>query len=108
VSSNYTLSNLNILYHNQTVEWFDQNKIPYSNNPIYSPAWLQPRALPQSVKQHLKETLSTVNFDMYIGTDHTDQDQQNWEECLKQIAQQDTAKGIKWHKYLPDLHNMLT
>jgi len=108
VSSNYTLSNLNVLYHNQTIEWFNQNQIPYSNNPIYRPVWLQPRALPQFIKQHLKEILSTVDFDTYIGIEHTDQDQQNWEECLKQIAQQDIAKGIQWQQYLPELYNMLT
>ena len=108
VSSNYTLSNLNVLYHNQTVAWFDQNKIPYSNNPIYQPTWLQPRALPQSIKQHLKTVLCDVDFKTYIGTEHTDVDQQNWEECLVQIHKQDTAKGIKWQEYLPDLYNMLT
>lgn len=108
VSANYTLSNLNILYHNQTVEWFNQNQIPYSNNPIYRPTWLQPRALPQSVKQHLKEILSTVDFNTYIGSIHTDQDQLNWEECMKQLAQQDNAKGISWQEYLPDLYNTLT
>jgi len=103
VSSNYTLSNLNILYHNQTVEWFNQNKIPYSNNPVYFPSWMQPRALPQHVKNHLREILSTVDFDTYIGADHTDQDQHNWQECLQQLAQQDAAKGIKWQEYLPEL-----
>jgi organic radical activating enzyme len=108
VSANYTLSNLNVLYHNQTVEWFNQNQIPYSNNPIYRPTWLQPRALPQSVKQHLKEILSTMDFNTYIGSTHTDQDQLDWEECTKQLAKQDNAKGISWQEYLPDLHNTLT
>lgn len=103
VSANYTLSNLNILYHNQTIEWFNQNKIPYSNNPIYEPTWLQPRSLPQHVKQHLKETLSKSDFDTYISTTHTTRDQNRWEECLKQITNQDTAKGINWQEYLPEL-----
>ena len=103
ISSNYTLSNLNVLYHNQTVGWFDQNKIPYSNNPIYHPTWMQPRALPEPVKKYLKETLSDSDFKTYIGTEHTDVDQQNWEECLLQINKQDTAKRIKWHEYLPEL-----
>ena len=103
VSSNYTLSNLNVLYHNQTVEWFNQNKILYSNNPIYWPTWLQPRALPQHIKQHLKNMLSEVDFRTYIGTEHTDTDQQNWGKFLLQINKQDTAKGIKWQEYLPEL-----
>ena len=106
VSANYTLSNLNILYHTQTVDWVDQNQIPYSNNPIYAPTWLQPRALTESVKHHLKETLSTDDFDTYIGATHKDSDQQNWEKCLTQIAKQDTAKGIKWQEYLPKLSQL--
>ena len=103
ISSSYTLSNLNLMYHNQTVEWFNQNKIPFNNNPIYYPAWLQPRALPQSIKQYLKEVLSESDFNTYIGTEHTDIDQRNWEECLLQINKQDTAKNIKWQEYLPKL-----
>ena len=108
ISSNYTLSNLNVLYHNQTVNWFNQNKIPFSNNPIYSPVWLQPRTLPTHIKQHLKEVLSIRDFNTYIGSTHTDNDQRNWEECLKQIAKQDATKGIEWKTYLPELYNMLT
>lgn len=108
VSANYTLSNLNILYHNQTIEWFNQNQIPYSNNPIYHPAWLQPRALPQHVKQHLKEILCDSDFKTYIGTEHTDQDQKNWDQCLEQINKQDTAKGIKWQRYLPEFAKITT
>ncbi|CAB4164145.1 4Fe-4S single cluster domain containing protein [uncultured Caudovirales phage] len=108
ISSNYTLSNLNVLYHNQTVDWFNQNKIPFSNNPVYSPVWLQPRTLPAHIKQHLKEVLSIRDFNTYIGSTHNDTDQQYWEECLKQIAKQDAAKGIEWKTYLPELYNMLT
>jgi hypothetical protein len=107
VSSNYTISNLNILYHNQTVEWFTQNKISYQTNPVYNPIWLQPRSLPEHIKQHLKQTLNAMDFATYIGTDNTEYDQLNWEECLKQIAKQDSAKGINWQNYLPELHNML-
>lgn len=107
VSSNYTLSNLNVLYHGQTVDWFKQNNIDFSNNPIYHPAWLQPRALPQHIKQYLKTVMCESDYLTYIGTQHTSVDQQNWDICLKQIARQDTAKGIKWQDYLPDLHNML-
>lgn len=107
VSSNYTISNLNILYHNQTIEWFTQNKIPYQTSPVYKPIWLQPRSLPEHIKQHLQQTLSETDFATYIGIDHTVDDQLNWEECLKQIANQDSAKGIHWPDYLPELHNML-
>jgi sulfatase maturation enzyme AslB (radical SAM superfamily) len=108
ISANYTLSNLNILYHNQTTEWFDKNNIVYSVNPIYTPAWLQPRALPESIKKVLKQQLSATDYNTFIGPIHTDQDQQNFQKMLEQTKIQDIAKKIKMEDYLPELYNMLT
>lgn len=107
ISSSYTLSNLNILYHAQTVEWFDQNKIPHNNNPIYQPVWLQPRALPLTAKQHLKTILTESDFDTYIGSDHGKQDQLHWEECLIKLSKQDAVKGANWQEYLPQLAQLV-
>jgi len=107
VSANYTLSNLNVLYHNESVAWFNEQKIEYANNPIYRPAWLQPRALPQHVKQHLKTVLSPVDYATYIGDTHTDADQANFEEFLKQIKRQDQLKGISIKHYLPELCELI-
>jgi len=107
ISSSYTISNLNILYHDQTVEWFDQNKIPYNNNPIYQPVWLQPRALPLTAKQHLKTILTESAFNTYVGSDHNKQHQLQWEECLIQLSKQDAVKGINWQEYLPQLAQLV-
>ena len=108
VSSNYTLSNLNILYHNKTIEWFDKNNIIYSVSPVYNPSWLQTRALPESIKKILKRQLSAVDYNTFIGPIHTDQNQQNFQTMLEQIKIQDTSKKIQMKNYLPELHNMLT
>ena len=107
VSANYTLSNLNVLYHNETVAWFNDQKIEYANNPIYRPDWLQPRALPTHVKQHLKTVLNSMDYDTYIGDYHTDTDQNNFEEFLKQIKRQDNLKGISIKNYLPELCELI-
>jgi organic radical activating enzyme len=107
ISANYTLSNLNILYHTQTVDWFNQNNMVYSVSPIYSPSWLQPKALPQKVKQILKQTLTSVDYNTFIGPIHTEQDEQNVKLMFDQIKIQDTAKKIQMKDYLPELHNML-
>jgi len=108
ISSNYTLSNLNILYHNKTIEWFDTNNIVYSVNPVYNPSWLQPRALPVSIKKILKRQLSAVDYNTFIGPIHTDQNQQNFQTMLEQIKKQDASKKIQMKTYLPELYNMLT
>lgn len=107
VSANYTLSNLNVLYHNETVTWFNNQKMQYANNPIYRPDWLQPRALPTHVKQHLKTVLNPADYKMYIGDCHTDTDQNNFEEFLVQIKRQDQLKNISIKNYLPTLYQLI-
>jgi organic radical activating enzyme len=107
ISSNYTLSNLNILYHNKTVEWFDKNNIVYSVNPIYNPVWLQPKALPESIKKLLKLQLSAVDYNTFISPIHTDHDQRNFQQMLEEIKKQDTSKKIQMKDYLPELHKLL-
>ena len=106
VSANYSLSNLNVLYHNQTVAWFESQKMKYANNPIYHPEWLQPRALPKSVKKHLKSVLNNVDYSTYIG-DHNELDDQNFQEFRRQISIQDHAKKIHIKNYLPELYTLI-
>ena len=107
ISSNYTLNNLNILYHNQTVEWFNQNNIVYSVNPVYTPLYFSPKALSVHVKQILKSELTANDYNTFIGPIHTDIDQTNFENFLLQIKQQDLAKQISMHSYLPRLAELL-
>lgn len=107
VSSNYTISNLNILYHNNTVNWFNDQQLIFSNNPIYTPSWLQPRALPVNIKNYLATELSEIDFDTFISNSHTSQDQANFEKFLKEIKKQDNAKQINLKDYLPELANLL-
>lgn len=106
ISANYTLSNVNLLYHNETMEWFSYNQLPFAYNLIDDPFWFQPRALPLHVKQHLENELAPADLVTFFGTQHTDTDKCNWEECLRQLDKQDTAKGIKWQDYLPELFQL--
>ena len=105
ISANYTLSNLNIMYHNQTTAWFTQNNIPFANNPIYTPAWLQPRTLPAASKKHLETILSQQDYDMYIGQ-HSVEDDEKFQQCILNIQQQDRAKNINIKDYLPEFCEM--
>jgi organic radical activating enzyme len=107
ISSNYTLSNLNILYHNKTIKWFNENNIVYSVSPVYNPTWFQPRALSESIKKLLKLQLSAVDYNTFVGPIHTDRDQQNFQIMLEQIKKQDTSKKIQMKDYLPELYNIL-
>lgn len=107
VSSNYTISNLNIIYHNNTVDWFNNNNIVFSNNMIYEPNWLQPKALPKNVIQHLKSTLNNVDYNTFIGEYNSELSQPLFEQFKTEIKRQDTAKGINLKDYLPELAQMI-
>ena len=106
VSSNYTLSNLNILYHETTTQWFDKNNINYSVNPVYHPVWLQPKALPETVKKILKTRLLAKDYNTFIGPIHTEQDQQNFLMMLNHTELQDIGKKIQMVDYLPELYQL--
>lgn len=106
VSANYTISNLNIIEHNKTVAWFNENQIPYANNPIYNPLWLQPRALPLHIKPYLRSELTPADYQTYIG-EHCVNDDVNYQEFLKQIKQQDQLKKISIQSYLPKFCQLL-
>lgn len=96
VSVMYTISNLNVLYHQQTMSWFEQNHLNYQVNLVYDPAWFAPNALPESAKRH-------INFDFVDCA----QDQANYELFLTKIAEQDRWKGIHMRDYLPELCELL-
>lgn len=107
ISSNYTLSNLNILYHQQTTQWFKENSMVFSINPVYYPSWLQPRALPEAIKKILRSKMVPEEYNTFIGPIHTQQDQQNYQTMLQQIKLQDSAKKIQIKNYLPELTTLL-
>jgi sulfatase maturation enzyme AslB (radical SAM superfamily) len=95
VSASYTISNLNIAYHPETTKWFDDNQILFMHNPVYSPKWFRPDALPQQVKSKLG-----------INT-HTPEDDTDYATFQKKIAEQDQWKGINMQDYLPKLTKLL-
>lgn len=96
VGVNYTISNLNVFYHEQTKAWFESNKIPYLYNLVYHPEWFAPSVLPTSVKLQINFNFmdSNKNEELYIV-------------FKEKIAQQDAWKGISMRDYLPELVELL-
>ena len=96
VSANYTLSNLNVLYHEKTQAWFVAHNINYQLNLVYDPAWFSPSALPGWVKDQ-------------IGFDFINQpaDDENYAVFRSKIAEQDAWKNISLRDYLPELADLL-
>ncbi len=106
ISVNYTLSNLNVYYHNQTTQWFDSNQIPYIVNPVYDPPHFQPTALPEFAKKYITDQMIDPQARNLLR-DHTEKDDQNYQQFLKEIARQHQWKGIATRDYLPELADLL-
>jgi hypothetical protein len=101
VSVSYTLSNLNVLYHAQTVEWFEQHNLKYIVNPVYNPSYFSPSSLPDLVKQQIKQSLP-VELQSIIDS-HSLQHDRDFENFKQEIAKQDNWKNIQLKHYLPEL-----
>jgi sulfatase maturation enzyme AslB (radical SAM superfamily) len=102
LSASFTLSNINMLYYSETVEWFNKNKIPFLNNPVYQPDYFSPTSLPKKVKEKIMDK----NNSMFIST-HNDQDDLLFEEFLSKIKEQDLLKNIKMQDYVPEFYNLI-
>jgi sulfatase maturation enzyme AslB (radical SAM superfamily) len=99
VSVNYTLSNVNLWYHTQTVDWLQQQGINFSLHLVDRPSHFQPSALPENIKDRI--IAGNPDIAKLLGK-HTDQDDQNYQQFLAEIQKQDRWKGISITDYLPE------
>jgi hypothetical protein len=105
VSVSYTLSNINLLYHTTTTQWFSNHNINYLINPVYFPVHFRPGALPNPVKQHLSQR---SNSDVMVPwLTHSPDDEKYYKQFQKEIAKQDNMKNIDIKDYLPELVELL-
>lgn len=107
VSVSYTTSNLNVLYHHETIQWFQQQGLNYHFNPVINPPHFRPNALPQKVKEEIfKKYGKTDDLKFFLEEEHTPQDDTDFQIMLSKIKQQDLVKGIDYKEYLPELANL--
>lgn len=99
ISAHYTVSNISLFTHNETMSWFSQQQIPVTVNPIEDPAWLAPHQVTPQARAWLQQQLTPQDAQAYLG-------QQASSELLQQFRQelawQDQAKGVSFEKLLPD------
>lgn len=103
ISSNYTVSNINILYHQQTTQWFKDNKIPYRIGYVSGPAHFRPGALPENIKEKIRSELPETEG-ILTNTPYDDQD---FKKMLQVIAQQDDWKKIRIQDFLPEFAQLV-
>lgn len=109
VSVSYTISNLNVLYHHNTIDWFKKEHLNYHFNPVDEPKHFRPSALPKIVKEEIfKKYGHTKDLTYFIGGQHTDDDDTDFAKMLDIISKQDVVKGISYKDYLPEFANLLS
>jgi len=109
VSVSYTISNLNVLYHIETIDWFKKNNLNYHFNPVINPSHFRPAALPVTVKEEIfKKYGRTKELEFLIGAQHTDQDDIDFAIMLDTIGKQDAVKDISYSDYMPELTNLFS
>jgi len=104
VSVSYTLSNVNLWYHAQTIAWFQQQGIEFLVGSVEYPDHFQPSALPESIKDII--IARDPDIEKLLGK-HTEQDDQNYQKFLVEIQKQDRWKGISIRDYLPEFSEHL-
>jgi MoaA/NifB/PqqE/SkfB family radical SAM enzyme len=102
ISVSYTISSLNALYYDQTVEWFKQNNLNYNHSIVSRPNWLSLENMPVRFKQHLIDKKNFVSKFCNISGDEISID-----TIAYNIKQQDVAKNIKLQDYLPEIWQLL-
>lgn len=97
ISISYTISNLNVLYHDETIAWFNEQQLSFNHNVVDNPAYFHPAVLPQKIK-------GTYPLLMELFED----DREHLLEQLRdEIALQDRLKKINIKDYLPEFYNLV-
>lgn len=97
ISVSYTISSLNMFYHDQTVDWFNKQELRYNHNIVNTPNWLNPVAMPTELKQLLHNNLFALPWTKVTGNEISLKD------YFAKIHQQDQAKRIDIKNYLPEV-----
>lgn len=97
ISVSYTISSLNIFYHQQTVNWFDQQGLRYNHNIVSQPEWLSLDSMPVAIKQLLSNNEFAQPWTRITGNEI------NLTEYYNKIKQQDQAKQTSIYQYLPEI-----
>lgn len=105
ISASYTISNINLLYHQTTTQWFKDNNINYINNPVYYPTHFRPAALSLEVKEKIKQQINHPEVLKFLNG-HTPNDDLDFNKAKSEIQKQDALKGINIAECLPDFANL--
>jgi sulfatase maturation enzyme AslB (radical SAM superfamily) len=96
ISVSFTISNLNILYYNEIIDWFKEQKLMYNHNIVENPKHFNIEVLPPHIKKDLPLITNPNFFDHEL-----------FSTFVKTIEEQDKLKNINIKDYLPELHKVI-
>ncbi len=100
ISVSYTISNVNIFYYDETVDWFKQQGLSYNHNIVSDPAYFSPHSLPKHVKSQFDSSIVSIDA-------HSAIDDQNFIKACKEIKLQDNLKKINIKDYMQEFYNII-
>ena len=103
ISISYTISSLNAMYYNLTVEWFKKNNLKYNHNIVSRPVWLSLSQMPVEFKKHL----SSCGADLIESFCKIKGNETALSVVAKNVLDQDRAKKINIKDYLPEVWQLL-
>jgi sulfatase maturation enzyme AslB (radical SAM superfamily) len=107
VSVSSMISNLNIFYYSEIIDFFLEHELTYLFKHIEQPSIFSPGNLPDAAKQLVLDRnpryVDHVKGFLTCGSYSPEQ----WGLLKKEIHRQDQLKGIDIQKYLPDLSNYM-
>ena len=101
LSVSYTISNLNIMYYQETVDWFNLQGLDHNHILVSYPEYFSPTALPKEVKKLLNNPIVAIDT-------HSNIDDKNFINACIEIKNQDTLKNIKIKDYLPEFYDLIS
>lgn len=103
ISASYTISNLNLFYYSETVNWFKEQCIPHNHILVNFPLYLNPGNLNEKQKTKILENnLTHVNSIKEFLNTGTYSDML-YTQFIQEIKRQDQLKKININDYMPEL-----
>lgn len=97
LSVSFTISNLNILHYDETIEWFKRNNLNFNHNIVYFPKHFNIDVLPTQIKKNLNLVQRPKEFDAEM-----------FQKFINVVDYQDKIKNIQIKDYLPDIWEIIS
>jgi len=101
LSISYTISSVNALYYDETVNWFNQQNLRYNHNIVYYPAWANLFNMPVEIKKALEKHKFFRPWTQKNGKET------QLSTLARELQRQDELKKISLKDHMPELWNII-